>query len=136
MKFSFRFRANRAGQGNRAIFVRLTGCGLRCVWCDTAYAFYEGSTMTYGEIKQCIEKYNCNLIEFSGGEPLEQSAVFPFIAMLCDDGYEVLVETGGHVDISTLHPNVCCIMDLKCPFSKMQTKTDGKILNICKKRTK
>lgn len=114
------------GEGTRAglpcVFIRLQGCALRCVWCDTPYALDHrivGTQLTGSEIIAEIERIGIPFIEFTGGEPLEQPAVVPLMSVLCDLGYTVAIETGGHKDISVLDPRVICIMDVKCPDSKM-----------------
>lgn len=111
------------GEGTRAgepcVFVRLTGCGLRCTYCDTEYAFYEGNDKSLGEVLEQVRSYGCNLVELTGGEPLEQEAAFVFLKMLCDEGYDVMVETGGHVSIENVDTRVKRIMDLKTPSSAM-----------------
>lgn len=116
------------GEGTRAgmpcTFIRLHGCKLRCVWCDTPYALDTrsgGSMMTGQSIVDAIEAIGTTFVELTGGEPLEQVSVFPLMSLLCDRGYTVAVETGGHVDISLLDPRVICIMDVKCPDSKMES---------------
>ena len=103
--------------GRPCVFVRLTYCNLRCSFCDTEYAFFEGEYKSFEEILLEIKKYNCSLIEITGGEPLVQKNVIPFMTMLCDEGYKVLIETGGHMDISGIDKRVKRIMDIKCPGS-------------------
>ncbi len=108
--------------GLPCVFVRLTFCDLRCSWCDTAYAFYEGEKMTLDAICERVETFKCPLVELTGGEPLLQPASIPLMKQLCDRGYRVLLETGGHRDISPVDPRVVRIMDLKCPDSGMCDK--------------
>lgn len=103
--------------GSPCVFVRLTGCNLRCTWCDTTYAFSEGMVLPVSEIVRRVLEYNCPLVEVTGGEPLLQPAVLPLLAMLCDAGKTVLLETSGACDISVVDPRVIKIMDLKCPSS-------------------
>lgn len=103
--------------GLPCVFVRLTACDLRCTWCDSAYAFYEGNRMAIGEIVDRVVKLNCPLVEITGGEPLLQPAVLPLMSRLCDLGKTVLLETSGAHDISPVDPRVIRIMDLKCPGS-------------------
>jgi 7-carboxy-7-deazaguanine synthase len=103
-------------------FIRLTFCDLRCSWCDTEYAFYEGNKKTLPEIFLEVKKLDCPLVEVTGGEPLLQPASIVLLQTLCDLGYRVLLETGGHRDISPVDPRVVRIMDLKCPDSGMSDK--------------
>ncbi|MGZ5380770.1 MAG: radical SAM protein, partial [Thermoanaerobaculia bacterium] len=105
-------------------FVRLTGCGLRCVWCDSAYAFQGGKTMRLDEILAEVERLGAPLVEFTGGEPLEQEGFYPLSSALCDLGYTVLVETGGHLPLDRVDPRVLKIVDVKCPGSGMQARND------------
>ncbi|MCK7527327.1 MAG: radical SAM protein [Ignavibacteriales bacterium] len=108
--------------GLPCIFIRLTYCNLRCSYCDTEYAFYEGSDYSIEEILAEIKKYDCNLVEITGGEPLVQNEVFLLMKILCDTGYNVMVETGGSLSIEEIDQRVKVIMDLKCPSSKMADK--------------
>ena len=103
--------------GRPCVFIRLTYCNLRCTYCDTQYAFYEGNEMTFSEIKDRVKNYNCQLVEITGGEPLIQKNVLNLMRDLCNDGYEVLLETAGHMDISEIDLRVKRIMDIKCPSS-------------------
>jgi 7-carboxy-7-deazaguanine synthase len=98
-------------------FIRLTGCPLRCVWCDTEYSFHGGEKLSLPEILQRVDEFGCKLVEITGGEPLIHSAAFGLAAELVDRGHTVLVETSGAVDVSPLDPRVHKIMDLKCPGS-------------------
>ncbi len=98
-------------------FVRLTFCDLRCSYCDTAYAFYEGRKITLSAILEEVARLGVPLVEITGGEPLLQPNVIPLMAGLCDAGYEVLIETSGAHDISPVDPRVHRIMDLKTPSS-------------------
>lgn len=98
-------------------FVRTTFCDLRCTYCDTTYAFYEGDKMGVEEIVQKVESLGCPLVEVTGGEPLLQKGIFPLMAILCDRGFRVLLETSGAHDISPVDPRVHRIMDLKTPSS-------------------
>ena len=103
--------------GLPCVFIRTTGCDLRCSWCDSEFTFTGGSTMTLDQIIAEVEKYNCELVELTGGEPLLQPEIYELGTRLADSGHTVLIETGGHRDISRLDPRVIRIMDLKCPAS-------------------
>jgi 7-carboxy-7-deazaguanine synthase len=109
------------GEGTRAglpcSFIRTTGCHLRCAWCDTQYAFYEGCWLTLDEIIERVRRYDCPLVEVTGGEPLLQPAVIPLLARLCDECDTVMLETSGAVSIAPVDPRVVRIMDIKCPGS-------------------
>jgi 7-carboxy-7-deazaguanine synthase len=108
--------------GLPCVLIRLTGCPLRCTWCDTEYAFTEGRPMTIADILDKVSAYACDLVEVTGGEPLAQPATSDLLAALCDAGKRVLLETAGSHDISGLDPRVIRIMDLKCPSSGEQER--------------
>ncbi|HKA36836.1 MAG TPA: radical SAM protein [Thermoanaerobaculia bacterium] len=112
------------GEGMRAgfpcAFIRLTGCSLRCVWCDSAYAFYGGQEMSVEEAAEKILAMGTDLVEVTGGEPLEQEGVYPLMARFLDAGKTVLLETGGHVPLDRVDPRVVKIVDVKAPGSGMQ----------------
>jgi 7-carboxy-7-deazaguanine synthase len=112
------------GESTRAgfpcAFIRLTGCSLRCVWCDSAYAFHGGADMPISEAAERVAALGTELVEVTGGEPLEQEGVFPLFARLLDLGKTVMVETGGHVPLDRLDPRVIKIVDVKAPGSGMQ----------------
>jgi 7-carboxy-7-deazaguanine synthase len=124
------------GEGTRAgrpcVFVRLTGCPLRCTWCDTAYAFHEGSKRSEDEVLSQVESFPCTLVELTGGEPLSQPAAFPFITQLLDSGREVLVETSGHVLLAGLDPRAVAIMDIKAPGSGETHRMEWRNLDLLK----
>ena len=103
--------------GRPCSFVRLTGCPMRCVWCDSEYTFTGGERISYEDIFAKLTEYGCNLVEVTGGEPLAQKSVFPFLTELCDRGYEVLIETGGYVSTEKVDPRAKIILDVKCPAS-------------------
>ncbi len=103
--------------GYPTVFVRLTGCPLRCGYCDTAYAFQGGSKMTLDEIVGRIESKNCKRVCVTGGEPLAQKNVHPLMTRLCDLGYQVSLETSGALDISHVDKRVMVVMDIKTPDS-------------------
>jgi 7-carboxy-7-deazaguanine synthase len=103
--------------GTPMTFVRLTGCPLRCVWCDTAYAFHGGERLTLDAIMAKVGELGAPVVEITGGEPLVHRNAFLLAERLLEAGYTVLVETSGAVDVSPLDPRVHKIMDLKCPGS-------------------
>ena len=103
--------------GRPCSFVRLTGCPMRCVWCDSEYTFTGGDHKTFDEIFTVLDEFGCRLVEVTGGEPLAQKNVFPFITELCDRGYEVLIETGGFISTENVDPRASIILDIKCPAS-------------------
>jgi 7-carboxy-7-deazaguanine synthase len=103
--------------GLPCVFVRTTGCDLRCSWCDSEFTFTGGTTMSLEQIEAEVEKYDCDLVELTGGEPMLQHDINDLAVRLADKGHTILIETGGHRDISTLDPRVIRIMDLKCPAS-------------------
>ncbi|OGW49303.1 MAG: 7-carboxy-7-deazaguanine synthase [Nitrospirae bacterium RBG_19FT_COMBO_58_9] len=108
--------------GQPCVFVRLTGCPLRCTWCDTDYAFYGGQESSVDDTLAKVESYGCRLVEVTGGEPLAQPESLPLMTRLCDAGYTVLLETSGAVDIVPVDPRVHVILDVKCPGSGMMDR--------------
>lgn len=110
--------------GLPCIFVRLTGCNLRCVWCDTEYAFYGGTRKTVDEVVDACAALDCTLVEITGGEPLLQRHCATLAQRLLDHGFTVLCETSGALPIDRLPAGVIKIMDLKCPGSGEETKND------------
>ena len=103
--------------GRPCVFIRLTGCNLRCVWCDTEYAFYEGRQMTIAEVVAQARSYGCDLVEVTGGEPLLQKGVQALFVALLEEQQTVMVETSGEQDLSGVDRRIIKIMDLKCPGS-------------------
>ena len=103
--------------GRPCAFVRLTGCPMRCVWCDSEYTFTGGTRISFDEIFAQLENYGCKLVEITGGEPLAQKNVFPFMTELCDKDYEVLIETGGFISTEKVDERAQIILDVKCPAS-------------------
>ncbi|HRN28061.1 MAG TPA: radical SAM protein [Ignavibacteriaceae bacterium] len=119
--------------GLPCVFVRLTFCNLRCSYCDTEYAFYDGKDLSISEIIDEIKKYDCKLVEVTGGEPLVQmDECLDLMKQLCDGGFEVLIETGGSLSIKNIDPQVKVIMDLKCPSSGMEKKNLYENINFLK----
>jgi 7-carboxy-7-deazaguanine synthase len=113
--FSIQGETTRAGLPT--VFIRLTGCPLRCTYCDTAYAFHAGDKMTLAEIMQTISDYESRQITVTGGEPLAQKNCRPLLETLCDAGYDVSLETSGALDIQDIDSRVARIVDLKTPAS-------------------
>lgn len=103
--------------GRPCIFIRLTGCNLRCTWCDTQYAYYEGSMMSPSDILTRIRNYMCSIVEITGGEPLLQEDTPLLVKQLLDEDYEVLLETNGTMDIGVIDNRCIKIVDIKCPSS-------------------
>ena len=115
----YRIQGESTRRGLPCVFVRLTGCNLRCVWCDTAYAFHEGTLMSLEAVLDAVRAFPCRRVEVTGGEPLLQEGVHALLKSLCDDGYETLLETGGSLDIRGVDRRVRRIVDVKCPGSGM-----------------
>lgn len=120
--------------GRPCVFVRLSACNLRCSYCDTEYAFYEGKDHTLETIVEEVKGYDCKLVEITGGEPLLQKNVHNLMQQLCDLGLTVLLETGGHMPIVEVDPRVHRIMDLKCPSSGESDKMHWDNLSVLNKK--
>ena len=103
--------------GRPCVFVRLSACDLRCVWCDTPYAFTGGTKMAVEAVLDAVARTGCRLVEITGGEPLLQKDVYPLMSQLLASGHEVLLETGGHVPLDEVPDAVVAIVDVKCPGS-------------------
>ncbi|MBE9533206.1 MAG: 7-carboxy-7-deazaguanine synthase QueE [Proteobacteria bacterium] len=116
--------------GLPTVFVRLTGCPLRCTYCDTAYAFHGGEKMDIADIIEQVQSYHPQYVTVTGGEPLAQKSCYELLSALCDLGVEVSLETSGAMDISDVDPRVVCVMDLKTPASGEEAK--NKYDNIAK----
>jgi len=110
--------------GRPCTFVRLTGCPMRCVWCDSEYTFTGGEHISIEAVMDQVRAFGCNLVEVTGGEPLAQKKGFELIARLCEEGFEVLVETGGYVSTAELDPRAKVILDVKCPASGEEPRND------------
>ncbi len=108
--------------GLPCVFIRLTGCNLRCSWCDTAYAFYDGKNLTVEETLQKVETFGLPLVEITGGEPLLQEDVYPLMETLLKKGYRVMLETSGALPIDKVPEKVIKILDIKCPGSGEEKK--------------
>jgi 7-carboxy-7-deazaguanine synthase len=116
--------------GLPTVFVRLTGCPLRCVWCDTDYAFSGGEPLALADILQRVAAFDCKTICVTGGEPLAQKNCLPLLAALCDAGYSVSLETSGALDIGDVDPRVARIVDLKAPGSGEAAKNRWENLDL------
>jgi len=110
--------------GRPCTFVRLTGCPMRCVWCDSEYTFTGGEHIPLEDVVAQVHAFGCNLVEVTGGEPLAQKSAFSLISKLCDDGFEVLIETGGYVSTAEVDPRAKIILDIKCPASGEEPRND------------
>jgi 7-carboxy-7-deazaguanine synthase len=110
--------------GRPCTFVRLTGCPMRCVWCDSEYTFTGGEHLSLEDVMREVHSLGCKLVEVTGGEPLAQKAAFELIRRLCDEGFEVLVETGNYVSTEGLDPRAKVILDVKCPASGEEPRND------------
>jgi 7-carboxy-7-deazaguanine synthase len=106
------------------VLVRLTGCNLRCSYCDTKYAYEEGENLSVKQILKEIKKFECKYVEITGGEPLLQDETPFLVDFLIDKGFKVLVETNGTKDVSVLSEKAIIVMDIKCPSSGESDKTD------------
>ena len=103
--------------GRPCTFVRLTGCPMRCVWCDSEYTFTGGEHISVDEVMAQVRAFGCNLVEITGGEPLAQKEALTLIRQLCEQGYEVLIETGCYVSTESVDQRAQVILDVKCPGS-------------------
>jgi len=110
--------------GRPCVFVRLTGCDLRCTWCDTTYAFTEGRARSVADVVVEVMAYGCDLVEITGGEPLLQEDVYPLMERLIAAGQTVLLETGGHRSLARVPGAVIKVLDIKCPSSGEAHTTD------------
>mgnify|MGYP003581001763 FL=1 len=113
----FSIQGESSHAGRPCVFVRLTGCNLRCTWCDSEYTFTGGERMSIDEVMARVKSYGCNLVEVTGGEPLAQAEAFPLIERLCEEGFEVLIETSGSIDVTPVDRRAKLILDIKCPGS-------------------
>jgi len=124
------------GEGTHAglpcSFIRLTGCPLRCVYCDTAYAFHGGAWKSFDDLLNYLEAQTSRLVQITGGEPLAQKAVIPFIDLLCKKGFSVLLETSGALSLKGINRKCCIVMDLKTPGSGEVQRNLWENLNLLK----
>ena len=115
--------------GLPCVFIRLTGCNLRCVWCDTPHAFHDGKKLSIHQIIDKVKSYDINLVEITGGEPLLQKEVFPLMESLLKNKFKVMLETSGSLAINNVPAKVIKIIDLKCPGSGEENKNLWENLN-------
>jgi 7-carboxy-7-deazaguanine synthase len=120
--------------GSRCVFIRLTGCHLRCTYCDTAYAFHEGQWMTLDEILERLRAFDCPTVEVTGGEPLLQPDVYPLMERLLGEFETVLLETSGAVSIAKVDPRVVRVVDFKCPSSGEAARNDWSNIDLLTRR--
>jgi 7-carboxy-7-deazaguanine synthase len=120
--YSIQGESSRAGRP--CVFVRLTACDLRCTWCDTPYAFYEGRKQSVEDVVAAVEQHDCPLVEITGGEPLLQEDVYDLMDRLLERGRTVMLETGGHRPVDRVPAAVVKIIDIKCPGSGEATSND------------
>jgi 7-carboxy-7-deazaguanine synthase len=120
--------------GVPTVFIRLTGCPLRCHYCDTAYAFQGGSLMSIDDILLSVKRFQPRFVTVTGGEPLAQSSCLQLLSKLCDTGYEVSLETSGALDIGAVDDRVVIVMDIKTPGSKVGSKNKWSNLPLLKKK--
>ena len=113
----FSLQGETSRTGLPTVFVRLTGCPLRCGYCDTAYAFHEGTTQSLEQVLDSVAGYQARYVTVTGGEPLAQKACLKLLTALCDEGYSVSLETSGAIDITAVDPRVSRIVDIKTPGS-------------------
>ena len=113
----FSIQGETSHSGLPTVFIRLTGCPLRCQYCDTEYAFHEGEKITISKILRDVGQYRTRYVTVTGGEPLAQRACVDLLSLLCDEGYQVSLETSGAVDIKNVDERVCKILDIKTPGS-------------------
>ncbi len=116
--------------GLPTIFIRLSGCPMRCHYCDTAYAFQGGSMMDMDDIMETIKKYNTRYVTVTGGEPLAQKEVLSLLKVLADQNYDVSLETGGGISIKEVDPRIKIILDIKTPESGEEKKNHWENLNL------
>lgn len=103
--------------GRPCAFVRLTGCPMRCTWCDSEYTFAGGEHISIEDVMRQVRAFGCQLVEVTGGEPLAQKGAFELVRRLCDEGFEVLIETGGYISTEDVDERAKIILDVKCPAS-------------------
>ena len=116
--------------GKPTVFVRLTGCPLRCQYCDTEYAFVGGDLLSLNAILQEVKRYQCSLVTLTGGEPLAQPNCLPLMRLLCDEGFEVSLETSGALSVVEVDPRVGIVLDLKTPGSGESHRTAWDNLSV------
>ena len=115
--------------GRPCTFVRLTGCPMRCVWCDSEYTFSGGEHFSVDDVLKQVRDFGCQLVEVTGGEPLAQPEAHTLIGRLCDEGFEVLIETGGYFPMEQVDERAAIILDVKCPASGEEARNHWPNLN-------
>ena len=120
--------------GKPTVFVRLTGCPLRCQYCDTEYAFAGGDLLSLDGILRAVKSYQCALVTVTGGEPLAQPNCLPLMRLLCDEGFDVSLETSGALSVAEVDPRVCIVLDLKTPGSGESHRNDWDNLSILSRK--
>ncbi len=128
----FSIQGEGTSSGLPCVFIRLTFCNLRCTYCDTEYSFFEGKDYELEDILSEVKKYGCNLVEVTGGEPLVQKETPMLLTRLCDEGFDVMLETAGNFSLEDIDKRVKIIMDLKCPTSGMEHKNYYENVNFLK----
>ncbi|MCB1197362.1 MAG: radical SAM protein [Deltaproteobacteria bacterium] len=118
--------------GRPCVFIRLTGCPLRCEYCDTSYAFQGGNVMSLSQVLETVRSFGCDLVEVTGGEPSSQNNCILLLQTLCDEGFEVMIETSGAVSVEKVPQPVKIIMDIKTPASKEEHRNLWSNLSLLK----
>jgi 7-carboxy-7-deazaguanine synthase len=126
----FSIQGESSFMGLPCIFVRLSFCNLRCAWCDSEYTFYEGKEQTIQQVMDTVHSWPCKLVEVTGGEPLAQENCPALLHRLCEEGYQVLLETSGSLDIGRVDSRVHRIVDFKCPGSGMEARNRYKNIEL------
>lgn len=120
--------------GLPTIFIRTTGCNLRCIWCDTRYAYNDGTEMMIADIMKKVKGLECSLVEITGGEPLLQDGIPDLATHLLDNGFKLMIETNGSIDIGLIDNRAEIVMDVKCPGSGMSEKMRWENLEILREK--
>lgn len=116
--------------GRPCTFVRLTGCPMRCVWCDSEYTFTGGEHVSLEDVLAKVRAFGCKLVEVTGGDPLAQKEAYTLVERLCDEGFEVLIETGGYFSTADVDERAAVILDVKCPASGEEARNHWPNLDL------